>query len=51
MAFFAADLVIWLWYVLLVVPAVFGVFGVFVFDVIVGIYEKMHGDYISDNRP
>lgn len=48
--FFLSGFLTEFWYVLLVVPAVFGAFGVFVFDAIVGIYEKMHGDYVSDNR-
>ncbi|MHC5058377.1 MAG: hypothetical protein ACYTKD_27280 [Planctomycetota bacterium] len=43
-----SDLVIWMLYVVLAVPVVFGVAGVFAFDAVVGIYDKMHDDYMSD---
>ena len=45
-----SQLLITYWYFVLLFPLATGIFGIFHFDVLKNFYDRMHEDFIDDNR-
>ncbi len=48
MALFAPRLLFDLWLLWLLLPVLFGVAGVFAFDIVVDLYDRLHNDDTND---